>query len=694
MENLENENYSLAFHVQSLVKERENIKLEYQKLFDSIKKTRIQAQREINELIENVNQKTYSYGDVRTKNQDLLITISKLKAKLKNAEKDATSVRRPSSRGSSFKNSVLLNTKNHSEDVEVHVRTNKKKNVAFKKNVVQNKKIVTNVDVKIKAKDVLCVSYDKNVLTPCHDKCLAKYKLNVHSKVRALFTTPTTTTPKSLDTTPVVAKTRFAVVTPLSAKNKDSTAFRSTSLFVKEISLSKYMMRKIKTSRKWQKWERARKLLIHLNWFKHSFQDGIDPYGSITKDEAPDMIKKFIAQAHYEKLGIMQQFSIARTPQQNGVVERRNGTHVEAARTMLIFSKSPEFLWAEAIITACFTQNHSLIHKRTNRFQDNDSSAEDTSIATKEDLDNLFGLMFEEYFEKRCPPLVSSSEEQISPISNNKVVELIQEEDSADLDGNTLLSPYHTPMFEEVESSSTAEDPSNLQVTTPVQPSTHVWTKAHPLEQVISDPFRPVMTRSRLIIDSEVCMYALTLSTIKPKNIKEAMLKKALYGLKQASRAWYDKLSSFLIEHHFTKGEKLMSWSSKNQDCTALSTAEAEYVTLSACCAQVIWMRIQLLDYGYKFNKIPMYCDSKSAITISCNPVQHSRTKRINIRYHFIKEHVERGTVKLYFVSIEYQFADLFTKDIPKERFEYLVHRIGMRCMTPTQLECLENLYS
>ncbi|GJY70602.1 hypothetical protein Tco_0474305 [Tanacetum coccineum] len=124
-------------------------------------------------------------------------------------KQETRSVRRPSSRGSSSKNSVLLNTKNHSEDVEVHVRTNKKTNVASKKNVVQNKKIVTNVDVKnaLKAKDVLCISCDKNVLTPCHDKCLAKYKLNVHSKVRiALFSTPRTAKPKSLDTTPVVTK--------------------------------------------------------------------------------------------------------------------------------------------------------------------------------------------------------------------------------------------------------------------------------------------------------------------------------------------------------------------------------------------------------------------------------------------------------------------------------------------------------
>ncbi|GJT41926.1 hypothetical protein Tco_0941791 [Tanacetum coccineum] len=124
-------------------------------------------------------------------------------------------------------------------------------------------------------------------------------------------------------------------------------------------------------------------------------------------------------------------------------------------------------------------------------------------------------------------------------------------------------------------------------------------------------------------------------------------------------------------------GENLVSWSFKKQDC-----------------AQVIWMRTQLLDYGYKYDKIPMYCDSKSAIAISCNPVQYSCTKHIYIRYHVIKEHVEKGTVELYFVGTEYQLADLFTKALPKECFEYLVHRISMICLTPTQLERLEKLSS
>ncbi|GJW47515.1 retrovirus-related pol polyprotein from transposon TNT 1-94 [Tanacetum coccineum] len=628
---------------------------------------------------------------------------------------------------------------------------------------------------------------------------------------------------------------------------------------------------------------------------------------------------------------------------------------------------------------------HDCLEPELQRFNNQNSSDDLMNTPSKEDLDNLFGPMFEDYFEQKssdttinsaaqpthdqedspstssiivdtheAPPVVTTSDEQTSPISLQESDEFNQE-DSADFDGNTQFVPYDSLNHEEIESSTTNLEPSNVQNFHQVQPSTHIWTKDHPLDQVIGDPSKPVMTRQRLHTDSEVCMYALTVSTIEPKNIKEAMadhswiesmqdelnqferlqvwelvprpegknvialkwlwknkcdaenivvrnksrlvakgykqeegidfeesfapvarleavrmfiafaahmnitifqmdvktaflngplkeevyvsqpegfidsefpnhvyrLKKALYGLKQAPRAWYDKLSSFLIEHGFNKGiidptlftrrhggdillvqvyvddiifgstnpdfskrfanlmknnfemsmmgelkfflglqvhqsprgifikrldvdlqgtptdqttyrrmigglmyltasrpdiafatfvysgfeliaysdadhagckddckstsggvqflgGKLVSWSSKKQDCTAMSTAEAEYVSLSACCAQVIWMRTQLLDYGFKYNRIPMYCDSKSAIAISCNPVQHSKTKHIDIRYHFIKEHVERGTVEIYFVGTEYQLADLFTKALPKERFEYLVHRIGV----------------
>nr|GEY11629.1 hypothetical protein [Tanacetum cinerariifolium] len=123
--------------------------------------------------------------------------------------------------------------------------------------------------------------------------------------------------------------------------------------------------------------------------------------------------------------------------------------------------------------------------------------------------------------------------------------------------------------------------------------------------------------------------------------------------------------------------EKLVSWSLQKRDCTALSIAKAEYASLSACCAQVLWMRTQLTDYGFHFNKILIYCDSKLAIAISFNPVQHSRTKHIAVRYHFIKEYVEKGTTELYFVKTDYQLADIFPKALPADRFNYLVRRLG-----------------
>nr|GFB92039.1 copia protein [Tanacetum cinerariifolium] len=121
--------------------------------------------------------------------------------------------------------------------------------------------------------------------------------------------------------------------------------------------------------------------------------------------------------------------------------------------------------------------------------------------------------------------------------------------------------------------------------------------------------------------------------------------------------------------------DKLVRWMSKNQNYTAMSSAEAEYMALTASCAQVMWMRTQLQDYGFNYNKIPLYCDSQPAIAISCNPVQHSRTKHIHTR-------------------TEYQLADMFTKALPVERFKYLVRRIGMRCLTPAELEVLAKEYA
>ncbi|GJX79857.1 retrovirus-related pol polyprotein from transposon TNT 1-94, partial [Tanacetum coccineum] len=455
--------------------------------------------------------------------------------------------------------------------------------------------------------------------------------------------------------------------------------------------------------------------------------------------------------------------------------------------------------------------------------------------SSQQGLEFLFSPLLEEYYN----PTHGQAEEN----NNNQAPNASFQEDE-------FINPFCTRVQEIGESSSRNIDNTDVHS---FQPQSHDyrWTRDHPLEQVRGNPTMPVQTRRQLAADPEMCMFALTVSIVEPKNIKEAMadsawieamqdelhqfdrlkvwelvdkpfgkmiiklkwlwknkkdedqtvirnkarlvakgyaqeegidfeesfapvarleavrifvahaahksfpiyqmdvktaflngplkeevyvaqpegfvdpdhpekvylLRKALYGLKQAPRAWYDELSNFLMSKGFTKGtidptlfkikygedillvqiyvddiifgstnpkyskrfEKLMHsrfemslmgemkfflglqihQSPKDCDlpvldtkkhfgcqrtkCTyAMSSAEAEYVALSASCAQVMWMRTQLQDYGFNYNKIPLYCDSQSAIAISCNPVQHSHTKHHPYLYHFNKGEQDR----------------------------------------------------
>ncbi|GKC36144.1 retrovirus-related pol polyprotein from transposon TNT 1-94 [Tanacetum coccineum] len=117
-------------------------------------------------------------------------------------------------------------------------------------------------------------------------------------------------------------------------------------------------------------------------------------------------------------------------------------------------------------------------------------------------------------------------------------------------------------------------------------------------------------------------------------------------------------------------GDRLVSWSFKSQKSAAISSTEAKNIALSGCCAQILWMRSQLTDYGFGFNKIPI-------------------SKHIDIRFHFIKEHVENGVIELYFVNTEYQLADIFTKALGRKRIEFLINKLGMRSFTPETLKQL-----
>ncbi|GJW82085.1 retrovirus-related pol polyprotein from transposon TNT 1-94 [Tanacetum coccineum] len=159
-------------------------------------------------------------------------------------------------------------------------------------------------------------------------------------------------------------------------------------------------------------------------------------------------------------------------------------------------------------------------------------------------------------------------------------------------------------------------------------------------------------------------------------------LNKALYGLKQVPRAWYDLLLSFLLSQKFLKG---------TVDPTLFIKREGKDILLDYCIALTAFADVdhascqvtrkstsrsmQLL--GDRL--IPLYCDNKSAIALCCNNIQYSGSKHIDIRSHFIKEHVKNGVVKLYFVIIKYQLADIFTKPLARERLDFLINKLGMR---------------
>ncbi|KAD4585779.1 hypothetical protein E3N88_23380 [Mikania micrantha] len=125
-------------------------------------------------------------------------------------------------------------------------------------------------------------------------------------------------------------------------------------------------------------------------------------------------------------------------------------------------------------------------------------------------------------------------------------------------------------------------------------------------------------------------------------------------------------------------GDRHISWHCKKQHTVSTSTAEAEYVAASTCCSQVIWIQTQLLDYGLEFLNSPVFCDNDAAIQICKNPVQHSKTKHIDIKVHFIRDCFDRNLIHLEKIDTSVNTADLFTKAIDRSRFNVLTELLKM----------------
>ncbi|WKA11357.1 hypothetical protein VitviT2T_028863 [Vitis vinifera] len=205
------------------------------------------------------------------------------------------------------------------------------------------------------------------------------------------------------------------------------------------------------------------------------------------------------------------------------------------------------------------------------------------------------------------------------------------------------------------------------------------------------------LTASRPDIMYSVCLCARFQSC--PKESHLSAVKRILRYLKGTMNIglWYPKGDNFeligfsdanfagcRVERKSTSGtchflgHSLVSWHSKKQNSVALSTAEAEYIAAGLYCAQILWMKQTLSDFNLSFEHAPIKCDNTSAINISKNLVQHSRTKHIEIRHHFLRDHAQKGDITLEFVSTKDQLADIFTKPLSEEQFSDIRRQQGV----------------
>nr|GEU63161.1 retrovirus-related Pol polyprotein from transposon TNT 1-94 [Tanacetum cinerariifolium] len=551
---LNDENVFLKTQVELVIQERKNVKLEYQKLFNSIKATRTQHKKELDELIEHVNQKTYAYADVRSQNQDLLITIYELKNKLKIVDKG----KHVNTNFDKFKASETL-----------LCVTPLPKNIAIKAKKVSNSKF--NAD---RSKPVTSHPTPTNEQVQTQNENVLAKGMNSNVK-RALFTTPVATKSKNLGTTSVVAKSRLSVANTPKATNKVIQLI----LLIVNSGCSKHMTGNLQLLR--------------------------------------NFVKKFMGTIRFEN--------------DHFVAITGYGYYVQGSLTICYV------YYVEGL-------GHSLF---------------------------LVGQFYDGDLE-------------VAFHSNTCYVQNLDGDDL--LTGSRDLNLYTISIFKMAASS--------------------------PADNGI---FIGYSESSRGF-----------LSIIEPKNIKEAMLDASWIEsmqdeLNQFKRLDFGNLLNVLLNKCCLVAKGYRQEERINFEESFAPVARLEAVRIFMAYTTHKNFPIYQMDVKTAFlngllkEKVfvhqpdgfvdldfsnHVYCLKKAlyglkqapracATAISCNPVQHSRTKHINIWYHFIKEHVEKGTIELYIVETGYQLADLFIKALPKERFENLVHKIGMRCTTSTQLERL-----
>nr|GEU95833.1 hypothetical protein [Tanacetum cinerariifolium] len=564
-----------------------------------------------------------------------------------------------------------------------------------------------------------------------------------------------------------------------------------------------------------------------------------------SKDEAPDFIIKFLKmiqvrikvpvqrirtnnrtefvnqtlREYYELVGIFHETSVARSPQQNNVVERRNRTLIEDARTMLIYAQALLFLWAEAVATACYIQNRSIIcllHGKTPYellhgklpdlsflhvfgalcYPTNDSEnlgklqpqadigifigpalyeitpatissglvPKPTSSTPFVPLSRNWDLLFQPLFDELLTP--PPSVDPPAPVviaSIAEVIALVPAESTGSPSSTTVDQDAPLPKVASDQSSSTNSSHAIVHPDHQISQHNSKWTMDHPLENIIGQLAQPVSTRLHLHEQAIFCYYDAFLTSVEPKtgytkvkldelggilknkahlvadryrqeegmHFEESFALVArleairiflgyaahknmvvyqmdvktvfLHGLQisQSPRGIFINQSKYALESLKKYGfescdpvDTLMVEKSKLDEDKEGKAADPSHYrafananhagcqdTRRSTSGSLQFLKDRLISWSSK--------RQKSAAISSTKAEYIALSKHIDIRYHFIKEHVKNDVIELYFVNMEYQLVDIFTKALGKERIEFLINKLGMRSFTPKTLKQL-----
>nr|GEY37945.1 retrovirus-related Pol polyprotein from transposon TNT 1-94 [Tanacetum cinerariifolium] len=753
LEEIETINIELDHKVTKLVAENEHLKQTYKQLYDSIKSSRVRSKEQCDDLIKQVNIKSAENSDLNASLQEKVLVITALKETL-----------------SKLKGKVVVNeaVTLHPIDPELlkidvaplapKLRNNRTAHTDYLKHTQEETATLREIVENERSLNPLNTSLD--------------YALGNVFPLTRITTTAIVPIRKPI---PLESNTSKPVVVQIvlwyldSGSSKHMTGDRSqlTNFVDKFLGTVKFGIDHVAKIMGYGEYKIGNVTILRV-YFVEGLGHNLFSVGQFFDSDL--------------EVGISHETSVARSPQQNGVVESRNRTPIEAARTMLIYAQALLFLWAEAVATTCYTQNRSIIrvhHSKTpyellhNKLHDlsflhvfgalyylTNDSKNFGKLQPKADIRIFIGYAPTKkafrIYNRRARRIVKTihvdfNELTVMDSEQSSSGPALHEMTPATISLRLVPKPTSStpfvppsrndwdllfqPLFDELltpppilaESTGSpslttvdqdAPSPSKSQTTQETQPpiilqgvkeDNHDIKVAH----MGNDPLF-VSTRLQLHEQALFCYYDAFLTSVEPKTYKVALTQsfwieamqeeinkfkrlearpteKHLHAVKRIFRyirgtvnwgLWYLKdssvaLTAFADADHVScqdtrrstsgslqfLGDRLISWSSKRQKSAAISSTEAKYIALFGCCAQILWMRSQLTDYGLGFNKISIY--------------------------HFIKKHVENGVIELYFVNTEYQLADLFTKAPSRDRIEFLINKLGMRSFTLRTLKQL-----